>query len=243
MGKTLPAARQAVAADENQHWLRHGGTWFAGVNVLANDGQGRVKNGIALQGLVAAFLELKLGANLSALDRAQISVCYPGYPKASEDQSSTSFAYRLRRDAAHLDGLLRDPTFGDNPPERYIRENHDYILGIALSEANCVAAPFVVWRGSHQKVHQHFSQYLQDIPPQKWVDVPIRETYQALRKKCFDNCDRIELPLQRGQAVVAHRLLLHGTAPWDNKASADSDGRMLCFFRPASLSPQDWLAL
>jgi len=33
-------------------WLRHGGTWFAGVNILANDAQGRVEQGPELGGAV-----------------------------------------------------------------------------------------------------------------------------------------------------------------------------------------------
>ena len=33
-------------------WLRCGGTWFAGVNALGNDGKGRVGNGPELRGLL-----------------------------------------------------------------------------------------------------------------------------------------------------------------------------------------------
>ena len=39
---TLPVAREVVAAPENQEWLRCGDTWFAGVNVLTNDANGKV---------------------------------------------------------------------------------------------------------------------------------------------------------------------------------------------------------
>ena len=43
----LGAAREAALAAAGDpvlqaRWLRHGGTWFAGVDVLGNDAQGRV---------------------------------------------------------------------------------------------------------------------------------------------------------------------------------------------------------
>ena len=38
----LPCARETVAAEENAQWLRCGGTWFAGVNLLPNAADGSV---------------------------------------------------------------------------------------------------------------------------------------------------------------------------------------------------------
>ena len=94
VSRTLPAALKAVHLEQNKHWLRHGNTWFAGVNVLDNDATGKVNNGLAIQGQAARFLREKLKADMNKLDRAQVSVCYPGYPLPSSREDSTGFAYR-----------------------------------------------------------------------------------------------------------------------------------------------------
>ena len=48
--RVLPAARNAVADAANARWLRCGGTWFAGVNVLDNDGNGAIADSGPLRG-------------------------------------------------------------------------------------------------------------------------------------------------------------------------------------------------
>ena len=248
---SLPAAQHAINTPANAHWLRHGGTWFAGVNVLDNDAHGCTPNGINLQGNAANFLSEKLGADLSCLDRAQISVCYPGYPKKSDEESSAAHAYRLRRDAAHIDGLLREdqinPTHNSSQQNasqhRFIREHHHYVLGIPMVNADQGAAPYVVWPESHTVFVEGFSDFLADYAPKDWCNVPITECYQALRRSVFERCERVEIPLMPGQAIVSHRLLLHGTAPWKQGASAHPDGRIIGFFRPTNLSPEQWLSV
>lgn len=239
---TLPAARQAVAAATNRHWLRHNKTWFAGVNVLPNDASGKVMGGIAVQGRAAQFVETSLNGNLQALDRAQVSVCYPGYPQQDADETNAAFNFRLKRDAAHLDGLLRK-TNADGQSKRYIREHHDYIFGIGMSAASAEAAPFVVWEGSHQLVRRGLQETLRGISPNEWHNTDIVGAYQDLRRSIFARCPRIEVPLKKGQTIVAHRLLLHGTAPWRAGAKASQDGRMTCFFRPSNLRPEQWLGV
>jgi hypothetical protein len=57
----------------------------------------------------------------------------------------------------------------------------------------------------------------------------------------FATCERIELPLQPGEACVLHRHLLHGVAPWGGNAPAGEDGRMIAYFRPEFSTPSDWL--
>ena len=74
------AARRAVADPAHSQWHRCGGTWFAGVNALDNDVTGTVAGGLPLQGAAIRFAE-KLVAERFDWDRAQVSVCYPGYPK------------------------------------------------------------------------------------------------------------------------------------------------------------------
>lgn len=232
---TLPEARATVSDPRHQQWLRHDGTWFAGVNVLNNDVQGKVQNGRRLQGSAVTFIEQQLGYGLLSLDKAQLSVCYPGYPKQGKDESIAAHGYRLRRDAAHVDGLLK------HNGQRYCREYHDYILAIAMVEFSHDAAPFVVWRGSHEMVRQALQKELHNHPPERWADIAITQVYTDIRKQVFEQCERLELDLKPGQAFLGHRLLLHGTAPWQAKASASADGRMICFFRPASLSIEQWL--
>ena len=44
-----------------------------------------------------------------ALHPAQLSVIYPGYPKPRVGESEAAGRYRVKRDAAHLDGLKMKP--------------------------------------------------------------------------------------------------------------------------------------
>ncbi|NQV45179.1 MAG: hypothetical protein HQ501_09765, partial [Rhodospirillales bacterium] len=117
----LPAARLAVTAPENAEWHRCQGTWFVGVNALPNDSRGALGDGPPLAGQAVNFIHQELGltgfatgdgtgfatgsANGFEWDRAQVSICYPGYPKPMEAESDANFAYRRDRDAAHVDGL------------------------------------------------------------------------------------------------------------------------------------------
>ena len=52
----LPVARDAVAEPEHAQWLRCGGTWFAGVNVLPNNASGAVGVGPVLAGQAVDFI-------------------------------------------------------------------------------------------------------------------------------------------------------------------------------------------
>ena len=127
---TLPAARAAIAAAENRQWLRYQETWFAGVNVLPNDTTGAVPGGPPLAGAAVDFIRDRLGVRDYAWDRAQVSVCYPGYPQPMPGESDAVFRFRRDRDAAHVDGLLKEG------PERrrFLREHHAFILGIPMAE-------------------------------------------------------------------------------------------------------------
>ena len=171
------------------------------------------------------------------VDKAQISVYFPGYPKPSTNESDAAFRYRLRRDAAHVDGLL--PIGSDR--RRFLREHHHYILGIPMVEASANAAPFVIWRGSHKIMRSALSSTLEKHDEKCWNDIDLTEIYQQSRRDIFEQCERVEIPLTPGQAVVAHRLSLHGSAPWAQGATAGRDGRMICFFRPPTLTATEWL--
>ena len=232
----LPAAANCLTAKENEHWWRYQDTWFVGVNALPNDASGAVDGGPRFSGTAQRFMQ-QLGLSTNQMDRAQISTCFPGYPKAASDESQALHSYRLNRDAAHVDGLLKEG------PERnrFAREHHEYILLIPLTEVDVGAAPVVVWNESHLIMKEALIAAFDDIAREQWTTTAVTEPYQVARKKVFEQCQRLELNVKPGEAVLAHRLLLHGTSPWQSHAKAGKHGRMLCFFRPQNLTMEQWL--
>ncbi len=235
--RTLPAARAAVADPANAEWLRCGGTWFAGVNILGNDGKGGVPGGVHLSGLAVDFVRQHLDLPDFEWESAQISICYPGYPQPMDAEPEPAFRYRQKRDAAHVDGLL--PEGPDR--RRHLREYHGFLLGIPMAETSADASPFVIWEGSHEVIRESFQEAFAHRPPATWGDLDITEAYQATRRRIFDACDRVEVAAAPGEAYLVHRLALHGVAPWGAAARAGPDGRMIAYFRPEIGGPADWL--
>ena len=232
-----PAAEQAARDPAQAHWLRCGGTWFVGVDALPNDPEGRVGEGPALAGSAAGFVRGELGLSLP-LHQAQVSVCYPGYPRPSPEESPAAFDFRLRRDAAHVDGLL-----AEGPEKRrHLREPHAYVLGLALTEQSPHAAPLCVWEGSHLIMRAAFSRAFAGHAPEHWPMVDITATYQEARRAAFAACRRIELPSAPGEALLLHRHILHGVAPWTEGAEGPDAGRMTAYFRPEFPHIADWLS-
>jgi hypothetical protein len=233
----LPAARAARADAQHARWLRYQGTWFAGVNVLANHADSSVDEGEPLQGEAIDFVAAELEPGEFDWDRAQVSICYPGYPQPMAGESTARTRYRRERDAAHVDGLLRE-----GPGQRrHLREHHGFILGIPLVEFDAGAAPFVVWEGSQDIMRSAFAARFEGLDPQQWGEQDITEAYHAAREAAFAHCRRVEIHARPGEAFLAHRLVLHGMAPWQPAARAGPDGRMVCYFRPATLGPFEWL--
>jgi hypothetical protein len=233
----LPCARETVAAEENEQWLRCGGTWFAGVNLLPNAADGSVCGSDALQGKASDFIRQALGLDKFDWDRAQLSVCYPGYPQPMPGETEAAYAYRRDRDAAHVDGFL-----AEGPDRRrHLREYHGFILGIPMVEFNAGASPFVVWEGSHEVIRKTFAEQFQDVPAEQWGEIDITGVYHEVRRKIFGLCRRVEIHARPGEAYLVHRLSLHGIAPWQGTASATPDGRMICYFRPETGGPESWL--
>ena len=163
-------------------WLRHGGTWFAGVNILANDAQGRVQQGPELRGAVVDCLTALHGP--MSLDRGQISVTYPGYPAFDGTESAAAHRFRVNRAAAHVDGLLA------TGPERrrFLHEPHQYVLGIPLGLSSAEASPLVIWEGSHNIIRAAFKSVLDRLPVAQWGSVDLTEIYHQARKDCFEHC-------------------------------------------------------
>lgn len=236
VGHSVNIARQAVRDPNNARWLRCDGTWFVGVNALPNDTLGSVADGPPLSGQAVKFIRDDLGLAGFAWDRAQVSVCYPGYPRQMSE-SKAAFRYRRDRDAAHVDGLLPEGAHR----RRHLREHHSFILGIPMLESNPKASPFVVWEGSHEIVREKFIQCFEGLPPEQWGSKDITNIYHELRRQIFDRCRRVEVWAQPGESYIAHRLALHGVAPWSDSSTTSNDGRMICYFRPEFWTPSQWL--
>jgi len=234
----LPAARAAVADPANAQWMVCEGTWFVGVDALPNDLAGQVGPSGPLAGSAVEALTAWLGG-WPALHPAQLSVTYPGYPRPRDQESDAAFRYRVKRDAAHVDGLL-----AEGPDRRrYLREPHAFILGLPLNDAPAEAAPLVVWEGSHRIIHQRFAEVFARTPEEDWADTDLTEVYQAARREVFETCPRVVLPGKPGEAMVLHPHVLHGVAPWPSGAEAGPDGRMIAYFRPQVRTIRQWLDL
>jgi hypothetical protein len=222
-----PAARAA--------WLRCAGTWFAGVDVLPNAEDGGVA-GVPLAGPATAALD-RLGLRPARWHAGQVSVVYPGYPQPREGESAAAARYRLTRDAAHVDGLL--PV--GRARRRMLREPHAFILGLPLTDNPPQAAPLVVWERSHRLIGVALREAAR---AGEAAGIALHETdltgaYQTARRAAFETCRRVELPARPGEALLLHRHMLHGIAPW--RAPKDPGGRMVAYFRPELADPAAWL--
>jgi len=221
----LPLAQAALAGTNDP--LRCGGTWAVGLDLLPNDEAGRV-GGVDLPWA-------DLGLVREPLHRAQLSTIHPNYPQPSIEESATAYAFRLNRDAAHLDGLL--PIGADR--HRMVKEPHAWILGLPLNVSD--ASPLVVWQGSHLILQAALREAFAPHKPETWGDVDVTQAYTAARRRIFETCPRIALPVRPGEATLLHRLTLHGVAPWEAGAIAPPEGRIIAYFRPLMGSVQDWL--
>lgn len=221
-----PVARRVVA-ESGDAW-RCGGTWFVGLDALPNGQDGRIGD--------AEFPWNDIGLCPVPLHPAQLSVTRPGYPQRDEGESEKAFAFRRLRDAAHLDGLL--PIGPDK--RRMVREPHDWILGLPLNRADAGASPLVVWEGSHRIMGAALRAALA-AAGEPLENVDVTEAYQAARRQVLDTCRRVELPGRPGEAVILHRHLIHGVAPWAEGAEAEAPGRMVAYFRPLCASVADWV--
>ena len=235
--RALPLAREAVKAKKNARWFRCGGTWFAGVNVLPNDATGAVEGSGPVRGVAASFTQQAAGHSEFEWDCGQVSVCYPRYPQPMESEPAAALRYRRVRDAAHVDGLL--PEGVDR--RRHLREHHAFILGIPMVEFSADASPFVVWEGSHEIIRAAVNERFDGLAPDQWGDEDITDEYHQMRRTVFETCKRVEIAARPGEAFVAHRLVVHGVAPWAESATAGEDGRMICYFRPMIGGPVEWL--
>jgi hypothetical protein len=228
----------AIVSDPaNAKWLRCGGTWFAGVNALPNGPDGALAGGPALAGPAIDFVRSRLRAEPAAWDKGQLSVCYSGYPQKTPGEPLSAFEYRMKRCAAHVDGLLAVGA----EKRRFPREYHAFILGIPLDTVEEGGSPLVVWEGSHAIVKRALGDQLGPHPPERWHEIDVTEAYHAARREAFDQCRPVALTANAGETYLLHRLALHGVAPWANSASSPGERRAIAYFRPSFADRRDWL--
>ena len=230
-------ARATLDDPRCARWRRYDGTWFAGVNALGNDARGAVGASGPLAGNAVEFIGAVLGLRDFAWDAAQVSVCFSGYPRPMPGESEARLRFRRERDAAHVDGLLGE----GSERRRHLREHHGFVLAIPMNEFDPAASPFVIYEGSHEIMRAAFTARFAGIAPAAWGDEDVTDAYQVARREVFAECARKEIFARPGESFLAHRLALHGTAPWRDGAAAGPDGRMICFFRPPILDPESWL--
>lgn len=219
------AAFAAEAAGQGGPMVRCGGTWFVGVDALPNDAAGRLPGGPPLAGAAIDAAKGLVGAPFS-FDAGQASICQEGYPlrDAGDGEDDAAFRYRVKRDAAHIDGFHRIMP----GRRRLLKEAHAFILGLPLNDTHAGAAPFVLWEGSHLIMGAAFRDIYCGVPERDWPDLDVTEAYQAARRHCFESCERIEITGQPGEAYLVHRHALHGVAPWRGGPGA----RAIAYFRP-----------
>ena len=214
-------AGRAVAADRalQAQWLRHGGTWFVGVDALPNAPDGSVQ-GAALTGPWQAHVRAP-----RRWHRAQLSVTYPRYPLQDGSESDANHRFRIRRCAAHVDGILLEEG------RRYLREPHSFILGLPLNV--CTACPLMVWPGSHARIGPA-------LRAARAHSDDITEPYKAIRAACFEQITPVPVRARPGQAILLHRHMLHGIAPWQSGDVMPPEGRMVAYFRPELDTAAQW---
>lgn len=222
----LPLARRAIAQSA-ESW-RCGGTWLVGLDALPNAADGSVA------GAPLPWADLDL--HPEPLHPAQLSTVRPGYPQPSDTETPTAFAFRKNRGAAHLDGLIADAQ-----GRRRIIEPHGWILGLPLTACDSGAAPLTVWESSAEILRESLLDALRAHPSERWGEVDVTEAYKAARARCFAECRRIDLPARPGEAILLHRLTLHGVSPWQEGAQAPEEGRIIAYFRPLMPDVASWL--
>lgn len=205
-------------------WLRHGETWFVGVDALPNGADGSIGD-VELSG---PWDDIVTAPN--AWHRAQVSVVYEGYPKRDPLESEAAHRFRIKRCSAHVDGLHLEAG------RRIVREPHAFVLGLPLNESD--ACPLVVWRASHLLMRAALADAVGSCDPR---GVDVTECYIAARGAVFDTCDAVEVPLRVGQAVLVDRFAVHGVAPWRGGMTVPVEGRMIAYFRPEFDNPKDWI--
>ena len=228
--------------------LRCGSTWFVGANFLDNSSNGNIGTK-SMSKFFFSNISKKFGPNIKYWDKAQVSICWPGYPKKDAKETKKSYDFRIKRFASHIDGVI---PFGSKK-RRFAKELHAFILGFPLHN-NCLdCAPLVLWEGSHKIFRNFFKEIYEGISFNKISNIDITELYNECRKKVFKNCEVKKITPQFKQPYLLDRHVLHGIDEWREKKNVKcspknhrllnslSDGRIIVYFRPVFFNPHDWI--
>ena len=228
--------------------LRCGSTWFVGANFLDNSSNGNIGTK-SMSKFFFSNISKKFGPNIKYWDKAQVSICWPGYPKKDAKETKKSYDFRIKRFASHIDGII---PFGSKK-RRFAKEFHAFILGFPLHN-NCLdCAPLVLWEGSHKIFRNFFKEIYEGISFNKISNIDITELYNECRKKVFKNCEVKKIIPQFKQPYLLDRHVLHGIDEWREKKNVKcspknhrllnslSDGRIIVYFRPVFFNPHDWI--
>ena len=228
--------------------LRCGSTWFVGANFLDNSSNGNIGTK-SMSKIFFSNISKKFGPNIKYWDKAQVSICWPGYPKKDAKETKKSYDFRIKRFASHIDGII---PFGSKK-RRFAKEFHAFILGFPLHN-NCLdCAPLVLWEGSHKIFRNFFKEIYEGISFNKISNIDITELYNESRKKVFKNCEVKKITPQFKQPYLLDRHVLHGIDEWREKKNVKcspknhrllnslSDGRIIVYFRPVFFNPHDWI--
>ena len=228
--------------------LRYGSTWFVGANFLDNSSNGNIGTK-SMSKFFFSNISKKFGPNIKYWDKAQVSICWPGYPKKDAKETKKSYDFRIKRFASHIDGII---PFGSKK-RRFAKEFHAFILGFPLHN-NCLdCAPLVLWEGSHKIFRNFFKEIYEGISFNKISNIDITELYNECRKKVFKNCEVKKITPQFKQPYLLDRHVLHGIDEWREKKNVKcspknhrllnslSDGRIIVYFRPVFFNPHDWI--
>lgn len=210
--------------DIQAKWLRHGGTWFVGVDALPTKGDGSI-HGVPLAG--AWRTAVPQGTHWH---RAQLSVTYAGYPMQDEADTDTAHRFRLRRFSGHVDGLHLENG------RRIVRELHGFILGVPLNAT--LACPLMIWPRSHDGIGAGLRKTIGNRDPR---GIDVTDAYVAARREVFDTITPVPVTASPGQVILLHRHLVHGIAPHDANVAMPEEGRMVAYFRPEVSNPHDWM--
>ncbi|WP_085311415.1 hypothetical protein [Planktotalea arctica] len=205
-------------------WLRHQETWFVGVDALPNATDGAIAN-VPLAGPWEAQITPP-----RAWHKAQLSVVYEGYPLQDAGESDANHRFRIKRYAAHVDGILLEQG------RRFLREPHAFVLGLPLGDS--CASPLVVWPSSHVMMRASLRRAIGAAEP---ASIDLTDAYKAARAEVFAQIEPVEINARMGQSMLLHRHLLHGVAPWKAADTAPPEGRMVAYFRPQFEQVSDWL--
>jgi hypothetical protein len=94
-------------------------------------------------------------------------------------------------------------------------------------------APLVVWEGSHQVIRAALAHLRPD------ADTDLTAAYTTARRHVFATCPERRIIARPGQAVLLHRMLIHGVAPFHGTALPP--GRIVVYFRPLMADVAAWL--